>query len=239
MEVKMKILVINPNTSQLVTDRIAGVVRSIARTETDVDIICIPHGPESLESFYDEALATPYIIDAVKEANQQGYDAVVLAAFCDPGIEALKEISDIPVFGLEEVSFSVALLLGNKFSILTEKKHKENVKAQQVRKHGLESRFASVRALNMGVVEIASEPERVKQTGIALARKMIEEDGAEVIIMGCASMAGYSKDLESELHIPVIDPVQTTFKVVEGLVEIGLHHSKIALYARPAPQKMM
>lgn len=234
----MKILVLNPNTSRLVTERIAGVVHQIARPETQVEVCQIAHGPESLESFYDEALATPYTIEAVQQANRDGFDAVILAAFCDPGIEALKEISDIPVYGLEEVSFSVALLLGNKFSILTEKKHKENVKAQQVRKHGLESRFASVRALNMGVVEIAAHPEKVKQTGIALAQKMIEEDGAEVIIMGCASMAGYASDLEQALHVPIIDPVSVTFKIVEGLAEIGLRHSKIALYAKPAPQKL-
>jgi allantoin racemase len=234
----MKLMVLNPNTSQVVTDRIGRAVMRIARPETEVVVAQIPHGPESLESFYDEALATPYVIEAVQEANRSGFDAVVLAAFCDPGIEALKEISDIPVYGLEEASFSVALLLGNKFSILTERKHKENVKAQQVRKHGLESRFASVRALNMGVVEIATDPAKVKETGIAIARRMIEEDGAEVIIMGCASMAGYSEDLEQALGVPIIDPVAVTFKVVEALTEIGLRHSKIALYAKPAPQKM-
>jgi allantoin racemase len=234
----MKIMVLNPNTSQVVTDRIGRAVMRIARPETEVVVAQIPHGPESLESFYDEALATPYVIEAVQEANRSGFDAVVLAAFCDPGIEALKEISDIPIYGLEEVSFSVALLLGNKFSILTEKKHKENVKAQQVRKHGLESRFASVRALNMGVVEIATDPVKVKENGVAIARRMIEEDGAEVIIMGCASMAGYSEDLEQALGVPIIDPVAVTFKVVEALTEIGLRHSKIALYAKPAPQKM-
>lgn len=233
----MKILVLNPNTSQLVTNRVGGVVQRIARPDTTAVVSQISHGPESLESFYDEALATPYIIEAVKEANQTGFDAIILAAFCDPGIEALKEISDIPVYGLEEASFSVALMLGNKFSILTEKKHKENVKMQQVRKHGLESRFASVRALNMGVIEIAASPEKVKQKGIEVARKMIEDDGAEVIIMGCASMAGYSAELEETLRVPIIDPVSVTFKMVEGLTELGLRHSKIALYAKPAPQK--
>jgi allantoin racemase len=234
----MKILVLNPNTSSIVTQKIAAVVHKIARPETEAVVMSIPHGPESLESFYDEARATPYSLEVVKQANEEGYDAVVLAAFCDPGIEALKEISAIPVFGLEEASFSVALMLGNKFGILTEKKHKEAVKAREVRKHGLESRFASVRALNMGVVEIATDPQKVKETGIAVARRMIDEDGAEVIIMGCASMAGYSQELQEILKVPIIDPVAVTLKMVEGLAELGIRHSKVGLYAVPAPQKM-
>ena len=234
----MKILVINPNTSTLVTEKVANKIRQIARPDVQADVIQIEHGPESLESYYDESLATPYTIQAVKKANEDGYDAIILAAFCDPGLEALKEISSVPVYGIEETSFSVALLLGHKFSILTEKQHKTSAKTQHVRKYGLESRFASVRALGMGVVEIAEKPEKVKESGMALARKMIQEDGAEVIIMGCASMAGYSDDLEKELGIPVIDPIAATYKVVEGLTDIRVSLSKIGLYARPAPQKI-
>jgi Asp/Glu/hydantoin racemase len=98
-------------------------------------------------------------------------------------LEAAKEISQIPIYGIEETTFSIALLLGNKFGILTEKKHKEAVKVQHVRKHGLEQRFAGVRALDMGVVEIAGEPEKVKARGLKVGRQLIEEDGAEVIIL--------------------------------------------------------
>jgi allantoin racemase len=234
----MKVLVLNPNTSAAVTDRIAGVVRRVARPDTEAVVMQIPHGPEVLESYYDEAIAAPYILQAVQDAAGQGFDAIIVAAFCDPGLEAVREISTIPVYALEETTFAVALLLGNKFGILTEKKHKVAVKQQHVRKHGLDSRFAGVRPLNMGVAEIACEPDRVKQTGTEVARRLVEEDGAEVIIMGCASMAGYSADLERELGVPVLDPIAVTLKVVEGLTEIGIRHSKLGLYALPAPQRM-
>ena len=102
----MKILVINPNTSKLVTEKVANKIRQIARPDVQADVIQIEHGPESLESYYDESLATPYTIQAVKKANEDGYDAIILAAFCDPGLEALKEISSVPVYGIEETSFS-------------------------------------------------------------------------------------------------------------------------------------
>ena len=234
----MKIFVLNPNTSNLITEKVAAVIKTVARPETQFVVTQIPHGPESLESYYDESLAAPYILEAINQANLQGFDAVILAAFCDPALEAAKEISKIPVYGIEETAFSTALLLGNKFGILTEKKHKEAVKVQHIRKHGLEQRFAGVRALNMGVLEIASDPALVKERGIAICRQMVEEDGAEVIILGCASMAGYNAEMEAELGVPILDPVAVAFKIVEGLTEIGIHHSKIGLYATPAPKKI-
>lgn len=233
-----KICVVNPNTSDAVTARVAGVVQKIARPETQATVMQIPHGPEALESYYDESIAAPYLLQVVRDANAQGYDAIIIAAFCDPAIEAVKEISDIPVYGIEETTISVALLLGNRFGILTEKRHKISVKRQHVRKLGLESRLASIRSLDMGVTEIALGPDRVREKGIALGRRMVEEDGAEVIIMGCASMAGYSADMETALGVPVLDPVGVTFKVVEGLSELGVRHSKIGLYATPAPKTM-
>lgn len=233
----MKILVLNPNTSRLVTDKIEKVVRKVARKDVEVVVDCLEHGPEVLESYYDEARATPYSIEKVQQANREGFDAVIIAAFCDPGIEALKEISDIPVYGTEEAAFSAALLLGNKFAILTEKKQKESVKAQHVRKLGLESRFANVRALGMGVVEIAEDERKVIDRAVELSRRMIDEDKAEVIIMGCASMAGYSAELEEKLQVPILDPVSVAYKMVEGLTELGIRHSKIGLFARPAEQK--
>lgn len=233
----MKILVLNPNTSAAVTARVAAVVHKIARPETQAVVTQVSRGPEALESCYDESVASPFILEAVQAANRDGYDAVVLAAFCDPALEAVKEISTVPVYGLEETAFSVALLLGNKFGILTEKKHKVAVKQQHVRKHGLESRFASVRPLNMGVTEMAADPEKVRNAGIEIGHRMVEEDGAEVIILGCASMAGHAEEMERALGVPILDPVAVTFKVAEALTEIGIHHSKIGLYALPALKK--
>lgn len=232
----MNILILNPNTSKLVTQKINDIIKRIARKDVNAVVTQIEAGPESLESYFDEIQAGPYIIKSVTGA-QDKFDSVLLAAFCDPCIEALKEISSIPIFGMEEVVFSSALLLGNKFGILTEKKHKEAVKVQHVRKMGLLSRFASVKALDMGVVEIAENPERAKERSIAIAKEMVYNDGAEVIILGCASMTGYSEELANEIGVPFLDPVITSYKIVEGLTDGGLCHSKKGLFSKPKKQK--
>lgn len=234
----MKILVLNPNTSAAVTARIAAVVERFRRPETEVVVGQISHGPEALESSYDESLAVPHVLAAVANANLQRFDAVIIAAFCDPGLDAAREISGIPVFGLEETTCAVAMLLGNRFGILTEQPHKVAVKQQHIRKHGFDARFASVRPVGMGVQEIATDPERVARVGLEVARRMVEDDGAEVIVMGCASMAGHADDLERALQVPVLDPIAVTLKVVEALAELGVRHSKRGLYATPAPQQV-
>ena len=82
-----------------------------------------------------------------------------------------------------------------------------------------------------------AHPEGTKAAGLALARRMVEEDGAEVIILGCAAMAGYGDDIERELQVPVLDPLKVTLKVAEAFVDMGLKHSRVGLYAPPAPKE--
>jgi allantoin racemase len=233
----MKILIINPNTSELMTTKMRAVAESIKRDDCEVTVTCAARGPVTIESSYDEAYAIGPTIDLVKQANQEGYDAIILACFCDVGIEAAKEISEVPVLSLEETTLSVALLLGDKFSIMTEKRPRVAMKKLHIRRHGLLERMASIRPLGLSVAELAADPERTKATGMELARRMVEEDGAEVIIMGCAAMAGYSDDLERELGVPVLDPLKVTIKMVEALVDMGVTHSRVGLYAPPTPKE--
>jgi allantoin racemase len=202
-----------------------------------VTVICPERGPVTIESSYDEAYAIAPTIDLVRRAQDQNYDAIILACFCEVGVEAGREISSVPVLGLEEPTLSMALLLGEKFGIMTEKRPRVAMKKRHVRRYGLLERMASIQPLGLSVAELDADPERTKEAGMALARQMVEEDGAEVIIMGCAAMAGYSGDLERELGVPVLDPLQVTIKVAETLVDMGVTHSRVGLYAPPAPKE--
>jgi allantoin racemase len=233
----MRILIINPNTSESMTAKIREVADRAKRDDCEITVICPTRGPITLESSYDEAYAIAPTIDLVKQANTEAYDAIILACFCDVGVEAAKEISSVPVLGLEEATLSIALLLGDKFGIMTEKRPRVAMKKLHVRRHGLLERMACIRPLELSVAELDADPERTKAAGMALARRMVEDDGAEVIIMGCAAMAGYGDDLERELGVPVLDPLKVTVKVAEALVEMGVTHSRVGLYAPPTPKE--
>jgi len=95
--------------------------------------------------------------------------------------------------------------------------------------------MASVRALDLTVTETESNPELTKARILEVARKAVEEDGAEVIVLGCAGMTGYANDVEEQLGVVVLDPTTVTLKVCEGLIDAGLRHCKRALYAKVSP----
>ena len=232
----MKIFVINPNTSVAMTDHIRMELSRIKRFDTELTVVCPDKGPETIESAYDEALAIPPTLDLVKKANQEGYDAVILACFSDPGLEPAKEISRIPVIGIEESSLHMAAMLGAKFSVMTPRKQRIASRREHVHMRGLEHFLASIRSLDLSVAETDADPEKTKMRVFEVAKKAVEEDGAEVIVLGCAGMAGYAPEIEKKLSIKIIDPSAVALKLAEAMVDLGLVHSKVGLFS-PPPEK--
>ena len=232
----MKIMVINPNTSQSMTNHLRLELDRIKRPDTQLTVVCPTKGPETIESAYEEAYAIPPTLELVKKANQEGYDAVILACFSDPGLEPAKEISQIPVVGIEESTLHMAAMLGAKFCILTPKRERIASKKTHVHKHGLDYFLASVRSLDLSVVETDAEPEKTKRRVFEVAQKAVEEDGAEVIILGCAGMAGYAEEIEKKLRVKVLDPSAVALKVAEAMADLGLTQSKRGLFSTP-PEK--
>jgi allantoin racemase len=228
----MKIMVINPNTSQSMTDHLRQELERIKRPDTELTVVCAERGPETIESAYDEAYAIPPTLDLVKKANREGYDAVILACFSDPGLEAAKEISEIPVIGIEESSLHMAAMLGSKFTVVTPRKQRIPSKREHVHMRGMSHFLASVRSLDLSVAETDADPGRTKKRVLEVAKQAVE-DGAEVIILGCAGMAGYAAEIEAKLNIKVIDPTAVALKVAEAMADLGLTHSKAGLFVSP------
>ena len=116
---RMKILVINPNTSESMTAHLARELMQLKAPETELTVVNPEHGPVSIESAYDEALAIPPTLALIKQAEQDGYDAAVIACFSDPGLHAARELVSIPVIGIQEATLHVAAQLGFRFTITT------------------------------------------------------------------------------------------------------------------------
>ena len=233
----MKIFVINPNTSQTMTDHIRVALEAVKRSDTELTVTCPDRGPETIESAYDEAFAIPPTLGLVKKANEEGYDAVILACFSDPGLEAAREVSVIPVIGIEESTLHMAAMLGAKFSIMTPRKQRIPSKCEHVHIRGLSHFLASVRSLDLSVAETDSDPAKTKQRLMDVSKIAVEKDGAEVIIMGCAGMAGYAQEIEETLSVKVLDPAAVALKTAEAMADLGLTHSKAGLFAAP-PEKL-
>jgi allantoin racemase len=232
----VKIFVINPNTSASMTRHIEVELKRIKRPDTKLTVVCLDRGPETIESAYEEALAVHPTIELVGRANAEAYHAIIIACFSDPGLEAAKEISKIPVIGIEESSLHMAAMLGAKICILTPRKERIPSKRAHVHMRGLDYFLASVRSLDLSVAETDADPDKTKQRILEVAQKAVEEDTAEVIILGCAGMAGYAPEIEKKLRVKVLDPTTVALKMAEAMVDLGLVHSKRGLFATP-PKK--
>jgi allantoin racemase len=232
----MKIMVINPNTSKSMTENMRRSLLRIKRKDTELAVTCPDRGPETIDSSYDAALVVPPTLQLVQKANVEDFDAVIIAAFSDPGLEAAREISNILVLGIEEVSLHMAAMLGAKFTVLTPIKNRIPHKYKEVQNYKLDPWLASVRTTDMTVAETDANPELAKLRILEAAHKAVEQDGAEIIILGCAAMVGYHEDISRELGVVVLDPTTVTLKICEALLDAKLSHSKKALFASPPIQ---
>ena len=229
----MKIMVINPNSSQHMTRHLDEVLQQIKDADTQLTVCCPEGGPMAIESAYDEAMCLPGLLPLVKKAEAEGYDAVILACFSDPGLEQAREIVNILVCGIQEIAVHVAAMMGAKFSILTLNAERVPSKQKDIYRYKLERGLASVRPIGLSVAQSDEDPDLARARIKAVARTCAEEDGAEVVVLGCAGMAGYAEEVTRELGLVVIDPSSVALKVTEALVKTGIKPSKRGLYAYP------
>ena len=222
----MKILCINPNSSQEVTVGIEKICKNYALADTEVEVKCIQQAPSGIESYHDAAISEKYLLDKFEEWKNE-YDGFIIACHSDIGVDLLRELTDKPVIGIGEASMLFALPLGHKFSILSLKRKKIPQKEDLVKKYGLENRCASIRVTGLGVVDNnRGKREKLIQEG----EKAVKEDGAEVLILGCAGMAGLDKEIEKIINVPVIDGVVSALMLIESLIRYGVSTSKVGKY---------
>lgn len=234
----MRILIINPNTSLEITDEIHKSARKYSRPDTIIETTCPRKGPRSIESAYEEDLSAEGVLEKVIEGNKNKFDAIIIACYGDPHLHGAREISNIPVYGIAESSMHLACMLGYKFSIITVSERSRPSFEELVMKIGLTSKCASIRSLEIPVLEIQNS-EKVINAMILTAKRAIQEDGAEVICLGCASMSGLDKHVEREVGVPVLDGVVCAIKIAESLYEYQLKLSKVKAFAMPEPKEFV
>lgn len=235
----MRILFINPNTSESFTKKIQIVASQYALPTTQVTAKNPDSGPRSIESIYDELLSSTGTLQLAL-ANLENFDAFVIACYSDhPTVYALREITEKPVLGIAEASMLMACMLGYKFSVVTTNNEWEPLLWDAVKHYGLAERCASVRTTGMAVLELESSEQDTQSLIEQAARKAIQQDRAEVICLGCAGMTGLDKYLEKSLGVPVVDGVVAALKLLEGLVGYGLRTSKRRAFAQPGRKELL
>lgn len=220
----MKILIINPNADPEMTAAIQKSAENFAAGDFEVITKPTPGAPAFIETYEDEIKAAPGMIRLLRE-NRDRFDAFIVACHCDPNLDAMKEISRKPVIGIGEASIKIASMLGHRFSIISASRHSIPNKEELVRTYHLQEMLASIRP-----------PGPAAATGgegdgyIQAARSAAEEDRAEVIVLGCAGMAGLDKRIQKELGVPVLDGIACALIIASGLAKYGVSTSKAGRY---------
>ena len=192
-------------------------------------------GPVNYSSHHDFVLADASIFEAGCRAQQEGFAAVCIDTMSDSGVAALRSVLDIPVFGPGKVSMLSALMLGDRFSILTMASRWKPLYKKALDELGMHHKCASVRAIEVSPDNqalLSGKEEEIFPMLEAAAMKAIEIDGADVIILGSTTMHQAHAHLQARLPVPVINPGPLSYKIAESMLALGHTHSRSA-YPRP------
>jgi allantoin racemase len=231
----VKLLLINPNISDSVSALIRAEAERAASPGTAVEVRTAPFGVAYIETRF-EAMLGAYAAATIAAEEHPRFDAVVVAAFGDPGVPALREALPIPVTGLTEAALASAHLLGHRISIIAISQRIRAWYRETVASYGFESRLASIRGLDEPLADIGNVQGDQGERLVSLARDAVEQDGADVIILAGAPLAGLARTLRGRLPVPVVDGVSSAVRQAESMVALQPGKAREGSFA-PPPRK--
>jgi allantoin racemase len=216
-----------------------GVLQASAAAGTEVIVEPTAAGPAAIESAHDAGLVVPELIRLGPLAQERA-NALIIGCYSDPGLDALRELLRIPVIGPGAASLNLAAQLGTRLAVLTPSGRGYGRVAARLRALGLDGLLASVRGIGLSVMDLAKQDPAALQQAAEAGKTAVERDGADVLVLGCMSMAflpDITARLGDRLGVPVVNPVLAALKIAEALVSMRLSHSKLA-WPAPKPQEL-
>ncbi|GAA0647379.1 hypothetical protein GCM10009424_24450 [Sphingomonas ursincola] len=233
---RIKVIVPIPMDEAGVAARAAQLPSDFVRSGFSPEFVAVPWGAALGDSYHDMLLMDWTVFQTGITAEDEGYAGVLIDTVSDSGLRALRSRLTIPVIGPGEAAFAAAMMLGKKFTVLTMWPEWFPLYQKTLTEYGFWDRVASLRSIDTrpDVTELLAGKEEVIFDKLkAEATRAMEEDGADVIVLGSTTMHQSAAFLAANLPIPVINPGQVAWKFLEGLIECGLTHSKKAF---PTPE---
>lgn len=228
----MRILVANPNTTAAVTERMLAVGRAVAAAGTELVGVTAPRGVPYVSSRAEAQIAGAVLLETIA-AEAADVDAVIVAAFGDPGLVAARELFDVPVVGYSEAALLTALMLGRRFSVVTFARALEPWYAETIEAHGLGGHSAGVRCADRAFTSLEMVGAEMEDHLVELARRAVEEDGADVVVLGGAPLAGVAERVKHRISVPCVDAMAAAVKQAEAIVSLAPRAPTAGRFARP------
>lgn len=230
-----RILLLNPNTTHAITMRLATAARPMLAPETELVTATAPRGFPYISSRAEAQVAGAIVLDMLAE-REGTYDAAIIAAFGDPGLIPARELFERPVIGMSEAAMLTACMLGKRFGIVTFTRAMEPWYAECVEMHGLSGRCSGIHGLDArfgSVTEIAEE----KQAALVALAQDAVSNGADVVILAGAPLAGLAAAVKTQVPVPLIDQVQAAARQAETLAMLGPCKARAGAFARPSAKE--
>jgi len=216
----MKLLIINPNTSQDMTNAVDAAAKKYAQPETEITTVMPVDGPGFLDTAYERAIQIPKELAIVKE-NKDKYDFFIIACGYDPGIDACRTITP-NVIGIGEAAIMTACIVARKFAFLSSTPSSADAVPERLRALGIDpDRCVSSRPIGNDSTMVEKRHERFEMY-VELGKNLIK-DGAGAIILSCAGMSDLKEKLEQRLGVPVIPGVVAAVKIAEQFWALSHH----------------
>ncbi len=231
----MRILLLNPNTTQTVTDRLYQVGSTAAAAGTTLIPLTAPRGVPYIATRAEAQIGGAVALEMLAEHHRSA-DAAIIAAFGDPGLLGARELFDIPIVGMAEAAMLSACMLGRRFAIVTFATALVPWFEDCVEMHGLTGRCAGVRMLDepfRSIDDVQVEKEAIL---VALCNRTITETGADVIVLGGAPLAGLAEKVRDRIPVPVVDQVQAAVKQAEAMIALKPKKATAGTFRRPGPK---
>ncbi len=232
----MTILVANPNTSTGVTDRLVAAGRLVASPGTDLLPMTSPRGVPYIATRAEAAIGSAVMLEMLAE-KRGTFDAAICAAFGDPGLGGARELFDFPIVGMAEAAMLMACTLGRKFAIVSFAKALEPWFAEIVDWHGMSGRCAAIQMLDSAFTNINDVAEEKEQLLVDLANRVVTHNGADVVILAGAPLAGLATKLRERVPVPLVDGIQAAVTMAEGLVRLNPRKATLGTFRRPGPKE--
>jgi allantoin racemase len=223
----MRVVIINPNTSEAMTLKMVDAARALLPQGTVIVPATGRFGPRYIASRAAYAVGCHAALDAYA-THGAGADAILLACYGDPGLDALREVADVPVISLIDASSAVAAANGRRFAIITGGERWGPMLTEMIAARGLAGQLAAIRTVAPTGGQIAADPEGAHALLADTCQRAIAEDGAQAIVLGGAGLVGIAAAIQHHVAVPVICSV-----------EAGLLATKAALAEQPSRQKLV
>lgn len=231
----MRIMIINPDygMTREEMDLRCRILSGCTGKDVELSMECLTETKVYVDSAFDVVMAGPEIVKRAMQAEKDGYDAVVLYCFSDPALDACREALHIPVVGGGQASCLFSMMVGRQSGILiTDKRRMSEKMAFRYQTGLMPDNIRSMHSVDLHDIDVWKERDKTVEALYEASKDLIDEDGVQVIILGCLSFLGLAEPLANLLHVPVIDSAKAAVSMAESLVRQGLFTSKAA-YALP------